>query len=169
MNKRWFGVNDHSFRFIVDAHEIGELTFIFDDPKKPASFRIGVRNYEIRRSGFWNSELFITSNKSEILRVTSKKWYANDWRISYANQSYDLAVRNNPLVEWVIIDRTTEVLSYGLDATSKHLQVKIDENHDEADPVMHFLLWFLFAPVAIEEMGQHLLFSGQAEQNRRIS
>jgi hypothetical protein len=79
--------------------------------------------------------------------------------IEYGGIQYKLSVRNNPLAEYVITEGNKEILAYGLQPDKGKVQVKITGTAGQADFIFDFLLWFLFAPIAIENIGDNPTFS----------
>lgn len=159
MNKQWLKNKDNSYTFFVDNTETGLITFTSNSNIKTGSFAIGQNHFAINKKGFWSSTLLITGNSGEeVAKMYAEKWYANNWVLEYAGKKYKISVRNNPLAEYVIVDTGKEILAYGLDADKGKVQVKITGIADQTDFLFDFLLWYLFAPVAAENMGDNLDF-----------
>ena len=79
--------------------------------------------------------------------------------LEYGGKDYQLSVRHNPLAEYVIKENENELIAYGLDTAGGNVQVKITDLQHQSDYMFDFLLWFLFAPVAVENMGDNLAFT----------
>jgi hypothetical protein len=160
MNKHWKKNNGTSFTFFADDYGVGEMNFIANPVNKTATFNIGQDHYSIKQRGFWNSNLsVIDTNEAEILKMYTEKWYANNWVVEYDNIKYKLSVRNNPLAEYVITEGNKEILAYGLQPDNGKVQVKITASPGQRDFIFDFLLWHLFAPVALENAGENLSFT----------
>ena len=91
--------------------------------------------------------------------MNPEKWYVNNWVVEYRGKNYKLSVRNNPLAEYMITEGEKLILAYGLQAQDGKVQVKITGVHSPDNYLFDFLLWYLFAPVAIENIGDHMSFS----------
>lgn len=160
MNRYWKKTVDNSFAFYADGKEIGTIDFYFGQSTKAAEFRIGSETFTISRKGFWNSTLLIKDAAGlTVLQVTAEKWYAHQWVLQYADKTYALKVRNHPLAEYVIIDGDTEILAYGLKVIDGNVQVAITCAASNPPYLFDALLWFLFAPLAIENLGDEISFT----------
>ena len=159
MDKHWKKYQDTAFIFFTDNNETGKMSINFGAVKKAATFNIGQNHYSIKQKSLWNSNLSITdTNEAEILKMYAEKWYANNWVIEYGGKRYKLSVRNNPLAEYVITEGNKEILAYGLQTDNGKVQVKITGTTGQSDFIFDFLLWYLFAPVALENMGDNTSF-----------
>lgn len=160
MSKIWKKNQDNSFTFFNDDEQIGSIDFTFDNMNKAASFSIGSKHYSIHRKGFWSSVLLIReSNENEVAKLYAEKWFANNWVLEYESKRYQISVRNNPLAEYVITSDEKEILAYGLQANGGNIEVRIKGSNGENEFIFDFLLWYLFAPIAVENMGDNLMFS----------
>lgn len=159
MQKNWQRNPDQSFTFLVDNKEAGRMNLIRNDPAQAATFTIGEDQFTLTKRGFWKRTLhLINSQGIELATVQPEKWYANHWILAYGGNTYRLSVRNNPLAEYVLADGETEILAYGLHTQNGSIQVRITTSATAADPLFDFLLWYLFAPIAMENMGDDLSF-----------
>jgi hypothetical protein len=160
MNRYWKKTVDNSFDFYADDKKIGTMDFYFGQSTQTAEFRIGSESFTISRKGFWNSALLIKdATGSTVLKVAAEKWYAHQWVLLHANKTYALKVRNHPLAEYVITDGDTEILACGLKVIDGNVQVAITCAASNSPYLFDALLWFLFAPVAIENMGDEISFA----------
>ena len=159
MNRHWIKNQDNSFTFFSGENEIGNMNFRFSSADKTISFNIGQKHFSIERKGFWGNILLVTdTEEQEILKVYPEKWYANHWMVNYDGKNYQLLVRNNPLAEYVISDGKKQILAYGLKPNGGKVQAKITAAVDQSDFILDFLIWYLFAPVAQENIGDSLNF-----------
>ena len=62
------------------------------------------------------------------------------------------------MAEYVIFDAKNEILSYGLDTQNGKASVRINSNSEESELLFDFLLWYLFLPIANENMGDDFGF-----------
>jgi hypothetical protein len=113
----------------------------------------------MKRVGFWKSKIEIMdNNKNIILEAKPKAWYANSSIITYNNQEYELIIRNNPLAEYAIINDGKEIIAYGLDTNHGKATIRITSTSDNDNYLFDFLLWYLFNPIARENMSDNLTF-----------
>ncbi len=158
MRKRWEKKSDFSYIFFVDENEIGQMDIFQATNSNKVIFAIGGKEMELKRSGFWKSNLEITEGNGEvILRSYPEKWYANTWVVAYKNKDYKLIVRNNPLAEFVLLDGNQEISAYGLTSENREIRVRISSS-DNSEYIFDFLLWYLFLPIANENMGNTYSF-----------
>lgn len=63
------------------------------------------------------------------------------------------------MAEWAILDENgKELIAYGLNAHEGKITVKITSVADDLEPLFDFILWYLFVPIASENMGDNFLF-----------
>ena len=159
MKKQWLKHSDHMYSFLNDEKEIGKMELLFNNPGK-ANCTIAGDSFNVSRTDFWKSSLeFTDSNHAVVLKMYPEKWYANASIIEFENKNYKLIVRNNPLAEYVITENGNDILAYGLVIEDKKpkLRIATSGNHH---PVLDFLLWYLFHPVANENFGNSYIFFG---------
>jgi hypothetical protein len=158
MKKQWVKNTGFNYTFWMDEKKIGEMEIYFNTIARKAICTIGGKVLEIKRTGFWKSNLEITdSNEAIVLKTYPEKWYANTSIIEYANNKYKLIIRNNPLAEFVITENELDLLAYGLSAENKELKVSVSGS-GEHDFIFDFLLWYLFIPIANENFGDDYSF-----------
>ena len=158
MQRQWVKKSDFNYTLWLDEREIGKMEIQFNTIASKAICDIDGRILEIKRAGFWKSNLEITDNKGTvILKTYPEKWYANSWVIEFENQNYKLLIRNNPLAEYVITENDKNILAYGLDSENRELKVRIATS-ENSNVIFDFLLWYLFLPVANENFGNTYAF-----------
>lgn len=159
MNRHWEKKQDNTFTFFSEGIAVGDLTFHYNTGNKTGSFSIGEDTFIISRKSMWSSTLLITGKDEAIIAtVYAEKWYAHHWVLEYGGKKYKLAIRNNPLAEYVITEGEKEILAYGLHSSDGKIQVKISGTGNTDHFIFDFLLWFLFAPVAVENMSNDISF-----------
>ena len=94
---------------------------------------------------------------SSIASERIKRW--NNGIVEFENKTYKLVVRNNPLAEYVIIEKENDILAYTLVIEDKKIKLRISTSGNH-NPVLDFLLWYLFHPVANENFGNTYSFFG---------
>lgn len=60
-----------------------------------------------------------------IAKAYPEKWYANTLTLDFNKNKYKLAIRNNSLAEWAIIDKGKYLLAYGLNTGNNSRMVNI--------------------------------------------
>lgn len=158
MKKQWLKNVDFNYTFYINEKEIGKMEIHFNTIATKAICTINGKIFEIRRTGFWKSNIEIfDSTETMALKMYPEKWYANTSIIEFENNKYKLIVRNNPLAEYAVTENGKEMLAYGLVSENSELKVRIaaSGNHNV---ILDFLLWYLFFPVAHENMGDAYSF-----------
>ncbi|MFN3664710.1 MAG: hypothetical protein ACK4S0_01050 [Sediminibacterium sp.] len=150
MKRAWNKINDTSYTFIMEEKVVGKLEIFPNTLECKGNFSIDDQVFEIKRTGFWKSQLTITNDLNEVvLKLYPEKWYANTSIIELEDRQLKLKIRNNPLAEFVISEHEQELLAYGLDTTNHKISVRITDNGNK-HVLLDFLLWYLFAPVINE-------------------
>ena len=92
--------------------KMGEMVIKNDLFRKSAVISHKSQTYQLKRSGFWKSNIeIIDGNGQVILKSHNEKWYSKTARIEFEGKKFNLVIRNNPLVEYSIFDGNTEILS----------------------------------------------------------
>jgi hypothetical protein len=156
-SKKWIKKNDFNYTFEVDEKTIGTLEMVYTNFDRKAIFIIESQKFTLKYNGFWKSNFEIKDeNETVILKSFTEKWYANSTVLDYEGNKLKLKIRNNPLAEYVIFDGEKEILAYALDTKLGKPSVRINSN--SSDYLLHFLLWYIFIPIAQENIGDDLLF-----------
>lgn len=160
MQKKWIKIEQGAYQLSIDDAIVAEMKIDYNSLKGNAEISIGNETYLIKRTGFWKTGIEITNSAGKIiLKVYNDKWYANSSVLEYSDKKYTLKVRNNPLVEWAIIDDDKkDLLAYGLSNENRINGVKITANNVENILLFDCLLWYLFVPIAEENSSDSLLF-----------
>lgn len=158
MKKQWKKTDDFSYTFLVDGKEKGKIEIQFNTIANKALCTIDGKELELKRTGFWKSNIEITDrNGMVILKTYPEKWYANSSVVEFENQKLQLSVRNNPLAEYVLTEQQNEILAYGLDTENGKAIVRISSS-DKSPLILDFLLWYLFMPIATENTSDNDTF-----------
>ncbi len=158
MKKQWIKTADFNYRFLVDDNETGKMEIQLNTIANKAICTIEGKELMIRRTGFWKSNIEITDqNGMVILKTYPEKWYANSLVIEFENQKLQLSIRNNPLAEFVISEQQKEMLAYGLATENGKAGVRISSS-DKSPLILDFLLWYLFIPIATENLSDNDAF-----------
>lgn len=158
MDGNWIKNAEYNYSFHVDKHTIGTMEIQPNAYKSKASITINGERYQLRRSGFWKSTIEISDSADRsVLKTVPKRWKSNSSTIEFGNKSYQISFRNNPLAEIAILDGDQLIVSYGLTVQNKKQCVKIVAT-EEAHYLLHFLVWYLFLPIATETLGDQYDF-----------
>jgi hypothetical protein len=159
IDKNWVKTGESNYTFFVDGNAAGQLGIDLSTTNIKAVALIGKYTYDIKRIGFWKTNIEITDDSGQvIMKVYTKKWYANTSVLEYNGKQYQLVIRNNPLAEWAILDNEMEYLAYGLSTENGTVKIKITSAFATNDLLPDFLLWYLFAPIAQENTGGNFVF-----------
>lgn len=158
--KQWKKQGESSYAFYKHDEKIGEMliqTPIFD---RKVIFQIEGKSYFLKHVGFWKSNIEITDeSENVVLKTYNEKWYANASVIEFNNKKLQLVVRNNPLAEYAILENDSAILAYGLDTNEGKATVRIQTSIHNKSYLLDFLLWYLFAPIAQENIGDAFTFT----------
>lgn len=156
-SKKWTKINELNYAFEVDGKPIGTLEISYTNFDRKALFTIENQKFTLKYNGFWKSNFEIKDeNDVVILKSYTEKWYPSSTILEYQGKQLKLKVRNNPLAELVIFDGNDEILAYGLDTNSGKAIVRINSN--TSDYLLDYLLWYVFVPIAQENMGDNFVF-----------
>lgn len=159
MKRQWVKNADFNYALWINEKEVGKMEIQFNTIASKAVCTIGEKRFEIKRTGFWKSNLEITDNNETviILKTYPEKWYANTSIIEFENKKYKLVIRNNPLAEYAVTENDKDILAYGLNTENRELKVKISTSGND-NLIFDFLLWYLFLPIANENFGDTYSF-----------
>jgi hypothetical protein len=158
-SKSWKKMAEGQYAFYVDDVESGQMQISYNSLERKAQCEVNGVPFQIKRTGFWKTSIDISKATGEVIgKVYPEKWYASSWSFEFGNKKYRIIIRNNPMAEYAILDGTTEIAAYGLDANNGHPKVRITSTDKEADFIFDFLLWYLFVPTATENSEDHLVF-----------
>jgi hypothetical protein len=156
--KSWTKIGEAHYAFSLDDKHEGTLKISPNSKDSKAIIKIGQEDFTIRRVGFWKTAVEITDKtNTNIGKLYGEKWYAHTFVLDYKGTKYKLVIRNNPLSELAIMQENKLVLAYGLDA-GERIQVKITSSENHQDYLLDCLLWYLFVPIATENMGDDFTF-----------
>ena len=159
MTREWSKLGESKYYFSVDNNKIGEMEITLNSFDSKATCQIGDEKFIIRRTGFWKNSIEIVNSKEEVVVKTYfEKWYANSSVLEYGGKKYKLIIHNNPLAEYSITDGGNNMIAYGLHTGNKKIGVKITCDNNNKDFLLDFLLWYLFVPIATENIGSSFTF-----------
>lgn len=159
MKKKWQKTAEGRYSFLFNDKEIGHMEIDLKSSDTKAIFKTGDNDFILRRTGLWKTSLEISDGKGIVISKASvEKWYANSYSLEHHGKKYKLMIRNNPLAEWVILENSKELLSYGIDVDNGQILVKITSGKGNQDSLLDFLLWYLFLPIVNENSGEDFLF-----------
>lgn len=157
--KIWKTVDQRLYSFELNSKLIGTVEVVYSHFDRKALFTIENKVYTLNYNGFWKSNFVITDEKENVI-LTSRveKWYASTTILEYKGKQLELKIRNNPLAEYVIFDGDYEILAYALSTENRKATVRINTNTSENDNLLDFLLWYIFLPIAQENIGDNFTF-----------
>ena len=157
VTKSWKKVGDTYYLFL-NQEVVGSL-HIHDYSHQVCEIKIKDKKYILTKTGRWLTGFKITDeSENEIGFANAEKWYANNLGLSLNNETYKIEVRNNPLVEWYIIDSSGfEIASCGMKATNSKIEVEL--NAKNTNLMLEFILWYLFLPIALENFASDIPFT----------
>jgi len=156
--KKWEVINQLNYSFTVNDKMIGSMQIDYSNWERKAIFKIEKETFTLKYNGFWKSNFEISDEKGMVvLKSFSEKWFANSTILEYKTKKLKLKVRNNPLAEYVIFDGEKEVIAYGLDTKNGKAIVRINSDSN-SDYLLDCLLWYIFLPIAMENMGDNFVF-----------
>lgn len=159
MERKWTKLDENKFSLTVDEKKVGEMHISTGSTSMQATCKIGNEDFTIQRTGFWKSTVEILDDKGKLVAKTyNEKWYANSSILEFGNKKYKLILHNNPMAEYAIMDEGKTMLSYGLNAESGKITVKINVAQVDSNLLFDFLLWYLFVPIVSENTGDNFLF-----------
>jgi len=90
-------------------------------------------------------------------KVYPEKWYSNTSVLEYKGASYRLQLRNRNLAEYAVMRDGQDILTYRLFLAKRKTKVRISDSEIEFDYFFDALLWYLFAQIAVENMGDSFI------------
>lgn len=157
--KTWKKTTEGSYTFFIDEKEMGTMSIAHNTLERQATCRIAGNEVVLKRTGFWKSTIEITDETGRLIgKIYPEKWFASSWAFDYQNKKYKVLVRNNPLAEFVIQENGKDQLAYALNANNNVVNVRITTTTEPLDLLFDFFLWYLFVPVATENLDDNLTF-----------
>lgn len=68
-----------------------------------------------------------------------------------------MQLRNRNLAEYAVMRDGQDILTYGLFLAKRKTEVRISDSGIESDYFFDALLWYLFAPIAVENMSDRFI------------
>ena len=111
---------------------------------------------DIKRVGHWKWNIAICTDNMQqnVLIAVVDKCYGNTFNIKVENKEYQLIIRNNPLVDYAIMENGKDLLTYGLATENGVLTLRLSTG-EKSNYYFDFLLWYLFLPTATENFRHH--------------
>jgi hypothetical protein len=161
MNYTWLRTQEHSFTFVNGNSIVGKMRLASNELHAVAILQIGVKEVIIRKRGFWKSSFdLIDQSGKTIGTISNSNWFGSSMNFDLYGRHFAIVIRNNPMVEWAILESGKNVLAYGMaiDTNSGAVSVLIKQYDNEIDPLLHFVLWYFFHPIAQEQLGSGFNF-----------
>jgi hypothetical protein len=158
MGTSWKKTGEGKYELSIERALVGSIEIKLNSLDSKAEIVANDEKFVIKRIGFWESKIEILNKDILVGKVYAKNWYVNSFILEYCHTHYKLSIRNNPLAEWVIQENGKDKLSYGLDAKNGNSAIKISSDGSNTPLIFDFLLWYLFVPIATENMGDEFTF-----------
>lgn len=157
--KNWKKTGERNYSLFKQENKIGHLSIETNLFERKATLEIDHQTYYLKHTGFWKNNIEIAdAHGTVILKTHTQKWYANTTIIEFEGKQLKLLIRNNPLAEYAILDRENEILAYGLDVKEGKAVTRIQTSNHNKSYLLDFYLWYLFVPIAQENMGDDFTF-----------
>lgn len=157
--KIWKKTAEGNYAFYKQDQKIGNLSIQTNLFEKRATFDIDNQQFNVKHTGFWKNNIEISNaNDQVVLKTYAEKWYSNSVIIAFEDRKLKLNIRNNPLAEYAILEGDKEILTYGLSVNDGKVTTKIQTSLQNKSYLLDFFLWYLFFPIALENMGDDLTF-----------
>jgi hypothetical protein len=160
-NINWQSIGPNKFNLMINHELIGEFEATNGLVTRDAKIFVAAsgENYTVKSPGFWMQRVEIANAQGEtVLKASPEKWYANSLIFNFGGQDYKLKIRNNPLAEWVIQNNNTDILAYGLQADNGKVSTRISVGSAHVPVLFHFLLWYLFKDISLENASDDATF-----------
>ena len=157
--KNWKKIGEGNYALYKEDSKLGSLSIQTNLFERKATLDSNNQTYNLRHTGFWKNNIVITdAHGNVVLKTRTQKWYANTTIIEFEDKQLQLLIRNNPLAEYAIVEGDKEILAYGLDVKEGKAVTRIQTEIHNKSYLLDFYLWYLFVPVAQENMGDDLTF-----------
>ena len=157
--KNWKKIGEGNYALLKEESKLGSLCIQTNLFERKATIAINNQTYNLKHTGFWKNNIEITdANGNVVLKTHTPKWYANTTIIEFEGKQLQLLIRNNPLAEYAILEGEKEILAYRLDIQEGKAVTRIQTDIHNKSYLLDFYLWYLFVPVAQENMGEDLTF-----------
>jgi hypothetical protein len=157
--KNWKKTAEGKYTFYKQEQKIGQLEIQTNLFKRRAIIDLDNQKYTLKHTGFWKSNLEIVDTQNHVvLKTYQEKWYSSSSIIELEGKKLKLIIRNNPLAEYAIVDGEKEILAYGLDFKDGKAITRIQSAIHTQSYLLDFYLWYLFVPIAQENMGEDFTF-----------
>jgi hypothetical protein len=157
--KNWKKTGEGNYSLYKEENKIGSLSIQTNLFERKAALDINNQTYNLKHTGFWKNNIEIVDAEGNVvLKTSTPKWYANTTIIEFEGKQLQLLIRNNPLAEYAILEGDKEILAYGLDVKEGKAVTRIQTEIHNKSYMLDFYLWYLFVPVAQENMGEDFTF-----------
>jgi len=152
--RNWKKTAVGKYTFYKQEQKIGQLEIQTNLFERKAMIDLGNQKYTMKHTGFWKNNIeIIDAQNHVVLKTYAEKWYASSSIIAFEGKQLKLIIRNNPLAEYVIVEGDQEILAYGLDVKEGKAVARIQTAMHNQSYLLDCYLWYLFAPVAQENLG----------------
>lgn len=153
--KSWTKNKKGSYIFTVNGVEKGIMKVSSNTLE--ASAELDGKKYKLKRLSYWKLNLVVTDETGkEVIKINQEKWFSSKWELTYNFKKYKLMLRNKLYSSYVILDGEHEILNYGMASKKCTPALKITGTTEEKDFILDFLVWYLYAPIYLEDSGDDL-------------
>lgn len=155
MEKYWKKMDTGQYALWLNNREIATMHTQTSGFKRITTITANGHTYQLKPTGWWKSNTEVRDeNGLLVAEIKPETWYGSSYLFNYNNNHYKLQVRNNPMSEWVLHENNQEVLAYGLKTKNGKACVGISGPGSNNSLLPEVLLWYLFQPIATENIGQ---------------
>ena len=157
--KNWKKIGEGNYALYKEESKLGNLSIQTSLFERKAALDIDNQTYNLKHTGFWKNNIEISdAHGNVVLKTHTQKWYSNTTIIEFEGKQLQLLIRNNPLAEYAILEGEKEILAYGLDVKDGKAVTRIQTAIQNKSYLLDCYLWYLFVPVAQENMGDDMTF-----------
>ena len=157
--KHWKKNGEGNYVFVIQDEIIGEMSIQMNVFERKAVLEVEGKKYMLHHTGFWKNNIEIEDSEGEVvLKTYTEKWYVNTSIVEFQGKKLQFNIRNNPLAEYAILENDNEILAYGIEVNEGVVSAKIQTAITNKSYLLDFLLWYLFVPIAQENMGDTFVF-----------
>lgn len=158
LTRNWHTIGEGHYAFMQGKAILATMEIARTSLARKAIVMIDKELYTIEKVGFWKNGIEISDHSGKVIATcAAEKWYANALTLDYKGHTYKLLVRNNPLAEWAIQENGTDLLAYALATHDGKAAIRLTAAPTHQDLLLDCLLWYLFVPIATENMDDGFL------------
>jgi hypothetical protein len=159
-NIKWEIIQNGSFSFWVGQRQAGELHMQYNIKESRADIILEGKKYTLKKTGFWKNNFELVSEDGEILaRTYHDKEIPKLTILEFGGQKFEIISHNNPMSELAILKDGKIELAYSLHPDNGSLEIAIKDKGEDVDYMLHYIVWYLYHPIAQYAIGNEYRFS----------